>query len=483
MNKFLSSVQSFIHSVTTNDHYASYESTYKARTHESLNQDPAYSPDESSRVVGNLGNGSSSSLDRLQQQNGSTSSLNRVPYTPGLRSQQIGNGGIPLQDYADGAPPPPAAALSWKRIDRWIETNYPELYDQLSYEVTAADLNELEADLDCTLPLDVRDSYMVHDGQERGGKPTGLFFGITLLDLEGIAEEWGHWKNTAIRLNNVMKQQQQGHSGPGTSRQPQQQPPAGRGSSWLYRQESVPEGAIQKVYAHPGWIPLAKDFEGNNIGIDLAPGPRGRWGQVIIFGREFDRKYVVAPSWGAFLNTFADDLENGDHYIDDDLDNAALLFRAPNGKIIPYFDVLRSRVDRTIRQQKRQQHNTQPSAAATSRKASRPTTPSQQQQQSLISPMHSTTNLPATGLSTSSNPSAKNSLDTSRSEEQHSAKHENDDPSTTNDNDKNDAKDEQQQKKEPTTSTTTTDKEKKEKDEADVDEVDMLKDELTEVEI
>jgi cell wall assembly regulator SMI1 len=471
MNKFLSSVQSFIHSVTTNDHYASYESTYKTRTHESLNQDPSYSPDESSRVVGNLGNGSSSSLDRLQQQNGSTSSLNRVPYTPGLRSQQIGNGGIPLQDYADGAPPPPAAALSWKRIDRWIESNYAELYDQLSYEVTAADLNELEADLDCTLPLDVRDSYMVHDGQERGGKPTGLFFGITLLDLEGIAEEWGHWKNTAIRLNNVMKQQQ--GNGPGTSRQPQQ-PPAGRGSSWLYRQESVPDGAIQKVYAHPGWIPLAKDFEGNNIGIDLAPGPKGRWGQVIIFGREFDRKYVVAPSWGAFLNTFADDLENGDHYIDDDLDNAALLFRAPNGKIIPYFDVLRSRVDRTIRQQKRQQHNTQPSAAATSRKASRPTTPSQQQQ-SLISPMHSTTNLPATGLSTSSNPSAKNSLDTSRSST--TSKHEEE---TNNNNNNNNAKDGQQKKE--STATTTTDK-GKEKEEADVDEVDMLKDELTEVEI
>jgi cell wall assembly regulator SMI1 len=289
-----------------------------------------------------------------------------------------------------------------------VESNYPELYDQLSEPVTPADLNEIEMDLDCSLPLDVRDSYMVHDGQERGGRPTGLFFGITFLDLESVVEEWTAWKNTAVRLNNIAQRQAAGSrtvSGASTSSMPPPPPPGQqpqlpqpqkgrpRGTPFTERQESVPDGHIQKVYAHPAWIPLAKDFEGNNIGVDLAPGPSGRWGQVILFGRNFDRKYAIAPSWASFLATFAEDLYSGDHYIDDDLEDGAFIFRAPNGRQMSYFDVLRGRVERTLRAQKRNAH------AQPRNSSSRG--PSAQQQRaavggSLISPVGSTTNLTST---------------------------------------------------------------------------------------
>lgn len=499
MDKILNTVQSFIHSVTTNDRYASYESQYDPNRSSNghggggeINSDSGHYPysgyggDQHPTIkdgftavgMNSIANASSSSLDRLNTSvnnnsttnnnnnnnniiknnsnysnnsaNTSSTSLNRIPYTPGLRSQQLGNGHIPLQDYAEGGTPlPPSPMVSWSRIDRWVEANYPELYDQLSYPVTSADLNELEADLDCSLPLEVRDSYLIHDGQERGGKPTGLFFSITLLQLEGIVEEWSIWRKTAIKVNEALKRQkmQIGQLPPQPSSSKTNHPQSTTtttttttGIAWLDRQESVPENAIQRVYAHPAWIPLAKDWEGNNIAIDLAPGPKGRWGQVILFGRDFDRKYVIASSWAAFLATFADDLELGNHYINDDIEEGQMMFRTPNGRIVSYFNVLRSRVDRQIRQVRKQvvrqsPASTVPSAAAQSRRpasASGSKSPSpvinsitsisandghsnngtsklsspqpREGSDSLISPVPSTTSLPlpSTGLSTSS---------------------------------------------------------------------------------
>lgn len=386
MNNFISSVQSFFHSVTTNDRYATYENNraqlgYSGHTTSNgfgpvssfaSNERTLYqSASEDNQISnGDLTNTHKYSTGPLSHNNSnvnlassSSTSLNRLPYTPGMRSAQIGNGGsIPLQEYADGVPPPPPPALSWKRIDRWMEVHYPELLDQLNDGATSLDLNEFESDLSCTLPLDVRDSMTVHDGQERGGRPCGAIFGITLLDLESSAEEWTHWKNTAIKLANMAKaanaNRQDVITSPvaGPSDQPRPNPTKGNSVfkpdgnlSWLDHQKCVPEGAMQRVYAHPSWIPMASDYLGNNIGVDLAPGPKGRWGQVILFGREYDCKYVVAPSWAAFLMTFADDLENGNHLISDETEEGELSFRASNGRIVSYFDVLKSRIERLHR--------------------------------------------------------------------------------------------------------------------------------------
>lgn len=385
MNNFFNSVQSFFYTVTTNDRYATYgnerlptSSSYHRHTVSGTSGATApltsddgtlyhTPPQEGQRGRGYNSNNpyqytlqspsqSHSSLNLASTMPSASLNINRLTYTPGMRSTQIGNGGgIPLQDYADGVPPPPSPSLSWKRIDRWMEIHYPELSDQINDGVTTLDLNELESDLDCTLPLDVRDSFMTHDGQERGGRPTGIVFGIVMLDLESVAEEWGHWRNAATKIANMTKlanQYQEGINTTGPSATvPHVRHEATHFSStghldWLDNQTSIPPGAVQCAYAHPAWIPLISDFLGNNIGVDLAPGPSGRWGQVIIFGREFDCKYVVAPSWASFLMTFADDLENGNHLVDDETEDGDLAFCASNGKIVPYFEVLKSRIQR-----------------------------------------------------------------------------------------------------------------------------------------
>lgn len=233
--------------------------------------------------------------------------------------------GVPMQDFQHGVAPPPPVSDSWRRIDKWTEDHYPELYDQLSYGATEADVDELEHLLEMTLPGDVRESFFIHDGQERGGRPTGLFFGIALLDCEEVVDEYNLWKKVAASLPRPGDYPQH-HTPLGTSQDSRKpaserfnQSSAKRPRPAPAKQSSRPEGAIQAVYAHPGWVPLAKDYMGNNIAIDLAPGSRGRVGQVILFGRDCDMKFVVAPSWSSFLATFVNDLESDHVMVDEDV--------------------------------------------------------------------------------------------------------------------------------------------------------------------
>lgn len=272
---------------------------------------------------------------------------------------QSPTGEIPMQPFRDGAPPPPSVVSSWNKIDRWADENYPELFDQLCEGCTTNDINELEHQLDCTLPQDVRQSLQVHDGQERGGMPTGIIFSSMLLDCEEIVQEWENWRKvnqefllepTFPRPSAPLKAHAGNSSQASTSAAASSSSaPTSPKTNWrqdlLARQTSVPPNAIQKAYAHPAWIPLVRDWGGNNLAIDLAPGPKGHWGQVILFGRDYDTKYVVARSWAHFLGVVADDLSSGRWFVDED-SNELKLREFKQARVEPaYFDILRWRMD------------------------------------------------------------------------------------------------------------------------------------------
>lgn len=290
------------------------------------------------------------------------------PYAPGMRSNLASQrrdssehnsfdsataGEIQMQNFQEGLPPPPPVGHSWKRIDQWVEDNYEELYDQLSEGCSQNDVNELEHELDCSLPLEVRESLQIHDGQERGGMPTGIIFGCMLLDCEEIVQEWKNWKlvNEEYLSSPIKPRNQFGNrplgGGPSSSFQAGAQGSAN--PRWrqelLDRQTSQPSRTVQKAYTHPGWIPLARDWGGNNIAVDLAPGPLGKWGQIIIFGRDYDCKYVVARSWAAFLAMVADDISSEKVYVDEETQELKLReFKAAS--VEPgYLDILRWRMD------------------------------------------------------------------------------------------------------------------------------------------
>ncbi|KAI0840291.1 cell wall assembly and cell proliferation coordinating protein [Hypoxylon sp. FL0890] len=382
-----SAFKSFWHTMTSYDRHSSYDSPYRTGRHVPLNRQSTLTSvatasesraDITSPYVDELGR-LSTGMDGTAYAGAGLPAASPLspgsngPYSPGLRSlnaQRQGTkddgfetvsspGEIPMQSFADGAPPAPPVTHSWKRIDRWAEENYPELFDQLCEGCTENDLNELEHQLDCSLPQDVRDSLMVHDGQERGGIPTGIIFGSMLLDCEEIVQEWDQWRKVNQQyllettvVKPAVPSKTFGGSNQASSSKSAPGSPGSHGSqkgSWRQelqaRQDSVPLGAVQRAYAHPAWIPLVRDWGGNNLAVDLAPGTTGTWGQIILFGRDYDTKYVVARSWAAFLALVADDLNSGKWFVDEDT-NELKLREFKTTRVEPsYFDILRWRMD------------------------------------------------------------------------------------------------------------------------------------------
>lgn len=179
-----------------------------------------------------------------------------------------------------------------------MNREYPELGDSLNYGLTPAILEQVEAELGMTLPRAVRESYMLCDGQEAESGTScaeGLFYGLTLLPLEDVLEEWRFWREV------------------------DEDPSTGANPQLLQVMASIPPGWIRKAYSCRGWLPLVTDKAGNYLGVDLAPAEQGTYGQVIVFGRDFDTKVVMfrgegEDGWATWLQSFAEELETGEGY-------------------------------------------------------------------------------------------------------------------------------------------------------------------------
>ena len=194
--------------------------------------------------------------------------------------------------------PYPPLANTWNRLRAWLSREYPELGDTLNWGVLPQDMADLELQFGFALPTVVRESYLCCDGQEAesaAGCSEGLFFGLTLLPLESVLEEWRFWREV------------------------DEDPTTGANAGLRSIQQSVPPNYVRKAYSERGWIPLVADKAGNYVGIDLNPGEAGTAGQVIVFGRDFDTKVVLwrgdgATGWAKWLDSFAEELESGEGF-------------------------------------------------------------------------------------------------------------------------------------------------------------------------
>lgn len=310
---FLDNVKSFWHSVTTDDHYASYGSPYKNST-----AGGSIDPTSLTARLADLNNSLSHSLVGSR----TASTTNVAGYRPGLRSLLTNlinqSSDVQMQTLnREGLPPLPSIDSLWDRIEKWLEEEYPELEDSLNDGASTADLNEFERDLAIgPLPVEVRQFFKIHDGQFRGGKPTGIIMGLTLLDIESIMEEYAVWAKVAERIEKQVVAVNQQRKLPEESTSASFSNNEKQLNNFLAHQKSVPINAVQSYYIHRGWVPLVKDPCGNLIGLDLAPGPAGLRGQIILYGRDFDTKIVVATSLQEFLFQFITDLELGNYEID-----------------------------------------------------------------------------------------------------------------------------------------------------------------------
>lgn len=189
---------------------------------------------------------------------------------------------------------------SWEYIKNWCMENCNDMYASFNDPCSYQDLNDVEKDMNVTLPKPFKVSSRIHDGQELDGLSgvQGLFFGLTLMTLDDIVSMREHWAKIHRNLYSSPQRQKK-----------------------LPIQGSIPPGFIKLQYCNPMWIPIVTDNAGNHIAIDLDPGIKGTVGQIIIFGRDFDTKFVIAENWGEFMATFVNDLKLGNWDLDEDSEN------------------------------------------------------------------------------------------------------------------------------------------------------------------
>jgi cell wall assembly regulator SMI1 len=185
---------------------------------------------------------------------------------------------------ADPRRSPATVAASWGRISDWVAGHVPELV--LCGGLAPSRLAEFEGEVGQRLPDDVRESYALHDGQASG---PSLLFGCQLMCLldDEVDSSLGYWRHWAD-VRRSLREDELAMLDAACS--------------------SSPSGAVRLAYSDAGWVPLTVSGANDHIGVDLAPGPRGTWGQVVTFGRDVEDKVVLAASWAHLLEDVADEL-------------------------------------------------------------------------------------------------------------------------------------------------------------------------------
>lgn len=293
--------------------------------------------------------------------------------------------------------------LAWRHIKNWLTKYSSDINQSLQSKCTDADIQDFQKDLNIKLPNCVVQYFKLVDGQYADYESSGLIFGLKLMSLDEITIAADNWKKVAVYFNHKLRENFQteitklptshsntnqytkklsGVSGASgstsggsiyrnfssevsstrtsfdlsvTSVSTMDTTTGSRHANYMPKQRSIPPNTIHETLAHPMWIPLVTDEVGNYIAIDLSPASEGKFGQVILFGRDFDFKYKVADSWGDFLLIFANDLELGNWDIKENIkNNDGDLFIGTEGELvfvdkhnsgleIPYLEMLKRR--------------------------------------------------------------------------------------------------------------------------------------------
>lgn len=196
-----------------------------------------------------------------------------------------------------------SVAHSWDRIERWLQAHAPEVPPTLRPGASKMQIAAFEQATELALPEDVRESLLIHDGQEESHP--GAIVGEPFDPLQKIESTLGYYRQ-------LCEEYEQSDASCGLD----------------IDCTSYPVDAIRCRHFNWKWIAMG-DWDGNCYGIDLDPGPNGVSGQVINFGRDEEKKYVLAMSWAHFLEDVADELEAGNLAIARDAQGEVTSFGRP----------------------------------------------------------------------------------------------------------------------------------------------------------
>lgn len=180
------------------------------------------------------------------------------------------------------------------RYIAWLNSSAPRLVDYLAPPAPVSVIRDYEQQIQMDLPRELVAVWGLHAGQQKveelGYAP---FMGMEFLSPAESLGEWRRWQEMWAEQDADARTELREFC------------------------TSVPPEAIRPEYVTRGWIPVFKEpLESNYIGTDLNPGPTGKIGQVINFGRDEDRKVVIAWSLSDLLAFVAADVESGAVYVE-----------------------------------------------------------------------------------------------------------------------------------------------------------------------
>ncbi|HEY9060006.1 MAG TPA: SMI1/KNR4 family protein [Pseudobacteroides sp.] len=161
----------------------------------------------------------------------------------------------------------------WDLVTAVYEKEKPDYKSYLNPAVELKEVSTIEEKMGIQLPDELKSLYLCNNGEKENLE--GSILGLRFLSVGEMFLSWCDWLYV-LKDKELMKACEK-------------------------EAESVPENAVRKVYVNRKWIPFAHDQEGNYIGIDLDPDENGTVGQIINYGSDENRKYVIAKSLREFL--------------------------------------------------------------------------------------------------------------------------------------------------------------------------------------
>lgn len=144
----------------------------------------------------------------------------------------------------------------WRRFENWLCEFTPVSFRwPLAHGATPAQLDSFESSIGATLPKDVRESYLRHDGSAG----VGVLAFVGEDEWVGLDQSLKHWRFFQSIKADLEE------------------------AGWL----NTPKGPMKEVHMSPGWIPVSDNAGGDHLCIDLDPAKGGRIGQLFSYWHEY----------------------------------------------------------------------------------------------------------------------------------------------------------------------------------------------------
>lgn len=179
----------------------------------------------------------------------------------------------------------------WRRLEAWLEKEYPEMLADLNPGCSQEQLIDVEKEIGVQLPESVKSFYLIHDGQ-KSEDYQGIFYDVAFLPLDRMVRERRTWCEIIDSYGEE-----------------------GMRAEFDEFQVSLMPDKVKAMYANKKWIPFAVIWDNCYLGLDFDPEVNGKVGQVINFGREEEQKTVIADSFEAFIDWYINELERGNYLI------------------------------------------------------------------------------------------------------------------------------------------------------------------------